>query len=307
MINRRDFLKLAAALSASFGINGMPEPVMAALKKIDPAAVPKIIYLQGLSCTGCSISLLQAESPSPLALITDYSQLAYHADLSAISGKKALVLVEKYISGQAGEYFLAVEGAIPEKMPEACVIGDKPFADYLEAAAKTMSGAIAIGACACDGGIPAAEGNVTGAIGLKEFYDKRNIKKLVVNIRGCSVHPDWVWHTIIHLVKVGVPELINDSPKLFFSRKVHDLCPRYHDFQQEIFAKKLGDKGCLFKLGCLGPDTNADCPTRGWNGGKNWCIDSNAPCIGCASPNFARQKSIPFYRLSEAQKNDRQS
>ncbi len=184
MINRRDFLKLAAALSATFGISGMPEPVMAALKKIDPAAVPKIIYLQGLSCTGCSISLLQADSPSPLALITEYSQLAYHADLSAISGKKALDLVNKYISGQAGEYFLAVEGAIPEKMPEACVIGDKPFAEYLEAAAKTMSGAIAIGACACDGGIPAAEGNVTGAIGLKEFYSKRNIEKLVVNIRG---------------------------------------------------------------------------------------------------------------------------
>lgn len=302
MINRRDFLKLAAALSASFGISGMPEPVMAALKKIDPAAVPKIIYLQGLSCTGCSISLLQADSPSPLSLITDYSQLAYHADLSAISGKKALDLVEKFISGQAGEYFLAVEGAIPDKMPEACMIGDKPFADYLLAAAKTMSGALAIGACACDGGIPGAQGNVTGAIGLKQFYESNNINKLVVNIRGCSVHPDWVWHTIIHMVKVGVPELINDSPKLFFSRKVHDLCPRYHDFQQEIFAKKLGDKGCLFRLGCLGPDTNADCSTRWWNGGRTWCVDSNAPCIGCASPNFAHYKDIPFYRLTESQK-----
>ncbi|MFH1019526.1 MAG: hydrogenase small subunit [Pseudomonadota bacterium] len=302
MIHRRDFLKLAAALSAAFGINGLPEPVMAALKKIDPAAVPKLIYLQGLSCTGCSISLLQAETPSPLSMITDYSQLAFHADLSAISGKKASTLVEKFISGQAGPYFLAVEGAIPERMPEACVIGGKTFAQLLEEAAKTMSGAIAVGACACDGGIPAAEGNLTGAIGVKEFYQKRGIKKLVVNIRGCSVHPDWVWHTIIHLVKVGVPELINDSPKLFYSRKVHELCPRYHDFQQEIFAKKLGDKGCLFKLGCLGPDTYADCPTRWWNGGRTWCIDSNAPCIGCASPNFARKKSIPFYRLSESKK-----
>ena len=300
MINRRDFLRLAATLSATFGIHGgMPEPVLAALKQIDPASVPKLIYLQGLSCTGCSISLLQAESPSPLAMITDYSQLAFHADLSAISGKKALDLVEKFIAGQAGDYFLAVEGAIPEKMPEACLIGHKPFAHYLEAAAKTMSGAVAVGACACDGGIPAAEGNVTGAIGLKEFYEKRGIKKLVVNIRGCSVHPDWVWHTIIHLVKVGVPELINDAPKLFFGRKVHELCPRYHDFQQEIFAKKLGDKGCLFKLGCLGPDTYADCPTRWWNGGRTWCVDSNAPCIGCASPTFARKKSIPFYRLNE--------
>ncbi|MBU0673603.1 MAG: hydrogenase small subunit [Proteobacteria bacterium] len=299
MVDRRTFLKLAASLCTTFGVGSLPAPVLAALKKITPGAVPKLIYLQGMSCTGCSISLLQADSPSPLSLITDYSQLAFHADLSAISGKKALNLLEKYINGDAGEYFLAVEGAIPEKMPEACVIGNKTFAEHLEAAAKTMSGAIAIGACACDGGIPAAEGNLTGAIGLKDFYEKRGINKLVINIRGCSVHPDWVWHTIIHLVKIGVPELINDAPALFFSRKVHELCPRYHDFQQEIFAKKLGEKGCLFKLGCLGPDTHADCPTRWWNGGQTWCIDSNAPCIGCASPTFARKKDFPFYRISE--------
>lgn len=302
MMHRRDFLKLAATLSTAFGITALPEPVLAALKKIDPATVPKLVYLQGLSCTGCSISLLQAETPSPLALITDYSQLAFHADLSAASGKKALDIIERYISGRAGEYFLAVEGAIPEKMPEACIIGHKPFAHYLERAAKTMKAAIAVGNCACNGGIPAAEGNVTGAIGLREFYEKRNIKSLVVNIPGCSVHPDWVWHTIIHLVKVGVPELVQGSPKIFFGRRVHELCPRYHDFQQEIFARKLGESGCLFRLGCLGPDTYADCPTRWWNGGQTWCVDANAPCIGCASPNFARRKNIPMYRLGESRK-----
>ena len=298
MLDRREFLKLAAALSTAFGVGGLPEPVAAALKAIDPKRVPKIIYLQGLSCTGCSISLLQADSPSPLSMITDYAQLAFHADLSAASGKTAVNLIEKFIAGEAGEYFLAVEGAIPEAMPQACLIAHNPFADYLLRAAKPMTAAIAVGSCACDGGIPAAEGNVTGAIGLQEFYKKRNIAKPVINIRGCSVHPDWVWHTIIHLVKVGMPELVNDAPKLFYSRKVHELCPRYHDFQEEIFAKKLGDKGCLFRLGCQGPNTFADCPTRGWNGGSSWCIGANAPCIGCASPNFARRKDFPFYRLT---------
>ncbi|MBU0484365.1 MAG: hydrogenase small subunit [Proteobacteria bacterium] len=302
MLDRRNFLRLAATLTASLGIENFPQPVAAALKQISQDKIPKLIYLQGLSCTGCSISLLQASSPSPLYLITDYSQLAFHADLSAISGKKAIDLIEKYISGQAGDYFLAVEGAIPELMPEACMIGDKPFAYYLEKAAKTMAGAVAIGACACDGGIPGAEGNLTGAIGLQEFYRKRDIDKLVINIRGCSVHPDWVWHTITHLVKVGVPELTNGAPKLFYNRKVHDTCPRYHDFQEEIFAEKLGEKGCLFKLGCLGPNTYADCSSRWWNGGQTWCIDTNAPCIGCASPDFARKKNFPFYRISENRK-----
>ena len=241
MINRREFLKMAATLATAFGLQGLPGPVAAALKKIDPKAVPKLIYLQGLSCTGCSISLLQADSPSPLSLITDYSQLAFHADLSAISGKKSLELIDAYISGKAGDYFLAVEGAIPEKMPEACMIGDKPFATYLTEAAKTMSGALAIGACACDGGIPGSEGNVTGAIGLKEFYALQGIEKPVINIRGCSVHPDWVWHTVIHLVKIGMPELVDGAA-------VYRQSPE--QFADEI--RQLVKAGAAFVGGCCG-------------------------------------------------------
>ncbi len=296
MIDRRQLLKMAATMSAAFGISNFPEPVAAALKKISPSKVPRLVYLQGQSCTGCSISLLQAESPSPLAMITEYSKLSFHADLSATSGKQALELIEKYISGQAGEYFLAVEGAVPAGMPDACVIGDRPFADYLERAASTMSGVVAVGTCASHGGIPAAEGNLTGAVSVGEYYKRINKKVLLIDIPGCSVHPDWVWHTIVHLVKVGLPELKDGMPRLFFDKKVHEICPRYHDFQEEIFAEKLGEKGCLFKLGCLGPDTFADCPTRWWNGGQTWCIDANAPCIGCASPMFASKKDFPFYR-----------
>lgn len=299
MLDRRDFLKLAATLGAAFGVGSLPEPVAAALKKIDPDQVPKLIYLQGQSCTGCSISLLQAESPSAATMITAYSQLGFHADLSATSGRQALDLIEAFLSGKAGDYFLAVEGAVPWDMEKACVIGHKPFSHYLLEAAKTMSGVVAVGACATSGGVPGAEGNPTGAISVGEFYRRKNLSPLLVNIPGCSVHPDWVWHTIIHLVKVGLPSLIEDSgrPELFFKRKVHDTCPRYHDFQQEIFAEKLGDDGCLFKLGCLGPDTYADCSTRWWNGGRTWCIDANAPCIGCASERFAAKKDFPFYRI----------
>lgn len=294
-LNRREFLKMAACLSASFAISNLPESVDAALKKITPENVPKLIYLQGQACSGCSVSLLQAEHPSAVSMVTHYSKLSFHANLSAISGKQALHLIEKYISGNAGEYFLAVEGAVPWALPEACVMGDKPFADYLTAAAETMSGAVAIGTCAVHGGIPAAEGNPTDAVSLKEFYKRKHISPLIIDIPGCPAHPDWVWKTIIHLARAGMPELINGRPKLFFQRKVHELCPRYHDFQQEIFAKKLGDKGCLFKLGCLGPDTYADCPIRLWNGGQNWCINANAPCIGCTSSQFASKKGFPFY------------
>ncbi len=296
--DRRQVLKFAAALAAGFGVDGLPEPVLAALKQVSRDDIPKIVYLQGLSCTGCSVSLLQSSEPSPLSLITDYSKLAFQADLSATSGAQALELIDSYISGEAGEYFLALEGAIPYGMPEACVIGNKTFAQYIEEGARTMSGAIAVGTCASFGGIPAAEDNLTGAISVGDFYKKRGLEPLLINIPGCPVHPDWLWHTITYMIKVGMPELTSNlAPKMFFGKTLHESCPRYHDFQEQIFAKKLGEKGCLFKLGCLGPETKADCPTRWWNGGKSWCIDANAPCIGCASPGFARVKSFPFYRI----------
>jgi len=300
MMNRREFMTMAAALGAAFGVTNLPEPVAAALKQIDPQTIPKLLYLQGQSCSGCSISLLQAQSPSPLTLITRYSQLVFHADLSATSGSQAMNLIERHITGDAGPYILVLEGAIPEKMPSACMIGDKSLASLLESAAKTMVAAVAVGACACDGGIPGAEGNLTGAVGLPDFFLQRKIEKPVIQIRGCSVHPDWVWQTVVHLVKIGMPKLTElGSPKLFFAHTIHETCPRYHDFQQEIFAAKLGDNGCLFQLGCLGPQTKADCPNRWWNGGQTWCINASAPCIGCASPLFARQKNMPFYRMKK--------
>ncbi len=300
MMDRRQFVKIAASLCAAFGLSGLPEPVTAALRRIDPRTVPTLLYLQGQSCSGCSISLLQAQHPAPLTLITKYSRLAFHADLSASSGGQAMALIERYCRGEAGDYLLALEGAIPERMPQACKIGDVTLASLLESAARTMTAAVAIGACACDGGIPGAEGNQTGAVGLPEFLAKRQVDKPVVRIRGCSVHPDWVWQTVVNLVEIGMPELTEaGSPQRFFSRTVHETCPRYHDFQQEIFAAKLGDRGCLFNLGCLGPLTMADCSSRWWNGGTTWCVNANAPCVGCASPIFAKQKNLPFYRMKK--------
>jgi len=42
----------------------------------------------------------------------------------------------------------------------------------------------------------------------------------------------------------------------------------------------------MFKLGCRGPVTKADCPTRKWNEYVNWPVGDNTPCIGCAQAFF---------------------
>ena len=52
--------------------------------------------------------------------------------------------------------------------------------------------------------------------------------------------------------------------------------------------------GVLKELGCKGPKTKADCYSRYWNSGTNWCIGANAIRIGCTEKGFPDSFS-PFY------------
>ena len=84
---------------------------------------------------------------------------------------------------------------------------------------------------------------------------------------------------------IGFPELMKSY--------THDRCERRSLFEQGIFAKKLGDEGCMFKIGCRGPVTPTDCPVRKWNQHVNWPIGGSTPCIGCAQFGFP-DKMEPF-------------
>jgi hydrogenase small subunit len=86
---------------------------------------------------------------------------------------------------------------------------------------------------------------------------------------------------------------------MFYKTLVHDQCPRFSDYEREKFARTFGEPGCLFKLGCIGPNTYADCSVRLWNSGTNFCINAGSPCIGCTTEAFARAADFPFYRKTE--------
>ena len=88
-------------------------------------------------------------------------------------------------------------------------------------------------------------------------------------------------------------------PLTFFGKLIHESCPRRPDFDSSRFAKKFGDDGCLFELGCKGPYTYSDCPTRMWNHGVNWCVGAGAPCSGCVEPEFPDKLSPLFRKLTE--------
>ena len=298
-LSRRSFLELSAKLCAAMGLGAGMIPQLAEAAEELAAGNAPVLWLQGQSCSGCSISLLDAESVRPVKLLTRYINLSFHQTLSATTGEQAVETVNKIIA--AGGYILIVEGAVPAGMPQACSFGGELFGDQLIRAAKGAKAIIAIGTCAAFGGIPAAENNPTGAVSVPQFLKAKGITTPTILTPGCPCHPDWLLGTVTHVLKLGIPPLDSlGRPKAFYGRLIHDQCPRFADYERERFAKTFGGEGCLFKLGCLGPITHTDCSVRPWNGGVNSCIRAGAPCIGCGGEQFAAQANVPFITKKRA-------
>ena len=298
-LSRRSFLELSTKLCAMMGLAASAIPRLVAAAEELASGQASVLWLQGQSCSGCSISLLDAEAISPVQLLTRYINLTFHQTLSATTGHQAVDTVNKTIA--AGGYILIVEGAVPAGMPKACTFGNEPFGTQLIRAAKAAKTVLAVGACATFGGVPGAENNPTGAVSAAQYLKDQGVATPTVLIPGCPCHPDWLLGTLTHVLKLGIPPLdALGRPKAFFSRLMHDQCARFADYERERFAKTFGEEGCLFKLGCLGPITHTDCALRNWNSGVNSCIRAGAPCIGCGGEQFATKASMPFITKKRA-------
>ncbi len=268
-----------------------------------------VIWLQGAGCTGCSVSVLNAVSPRIQNLLLDelvpgqQLNLIFHATIMAGQGEAVIKVLKDTEENRKGGYILVVEGAIPTAEDGTYGSIGKRDGKHLtiqqsvEELGRNALLTIALGTCAAYGGIPAAKPNPTHCKGVKELFDEKGIETSVVNIPGCPVHPDWFVGTISVILFSGVEALDLDGlgrPKLFYGQLIHENCPRRADFDKGKFAEKLGDAGCLYKLGCKGHYTYADCPLRQWNNGVNWCVKAGSPCLACVEPEFPDGTS-PIY------------
>ncbi len=251
-----------------------------------------LVWLELTGCSGNIISLLDGENPDFHFLISQMTNLVYNNSLMASEGEKA---VEKLMEVQNTDFILAVEGAVATANDGLYnIIGkweDQPLTALkaIQMLGEKASYVIAVGACASHGGISAARPNPSGSVSVQSL-----LKRRVIKLPGCPCHPDWFLGTLAHILLYGEPELDErDRPLLFYSTLIHDRCPRRSYFDRGIFAEKLGDKTCMFKLGCRGPVTRIDCPVRKWNEYVNWPIECDTPCIGCAMFGFPDQME-PF-------------
>jgi hydrogenase small subunit len=300
-LTRRQLLRMGTALASMAGVSPMLGQVFAAGLEEIATDQAKVVWIEGMSCSGCSVSLLNTEHPGPLELLTDIISLVYHPTVSAAQGVDCGKVLAAVAS--SNNYYLVVEGAVPLAMPEACCVGGTPLTEVLPPLLRNAKAVIGAGTCAAFGGIPAAEGNLTGAASLRKFMEQSGIphQNRLVNCPGCPVHPETLVGTLAYVVAKGYPEVHPEllTPNMFHEHSVHDNCPMFHYWEKHIFAKKFGDAGCLFNLGCLGSLSHTNCPRHQWNGGTNWCIRAGAPCIACTNEKFAYYRDFPFYRKGE--------
>jgi hydrogenase small subunit len=278
-----------------------------------------------MSCDGCSISVVGATNPSVESLLAGTvpllpKVLLHHPVLSVEAGHEFVRNFELAWQGKlADPYVVIYEGSIADERIAARTGGywaalgvekvdghDRPVptAEWLTRLAPGAAAVIAIGTCATWGGVPAAFGNVTGAMSLMDFLgaDYRSAFGLpVVNVPGCAPVGDNFTETVaailLFLQGLGpLPEFDElGRPAWLFRETVHRGCTRAGYYEEGTFAHEYGGKECLVEVGCWGPVVNCNIVERGAINHMGGCMKAGGVCIGCTMPGFPDRFS-PFYK-----------
>lgn len=296
-ISRRTFLRFAATMAA---LLALPSSYAARIARA-VAAAPRIpvIWLEGQDCAGNTEGFLRASHPTTAELVLEVLSVDYHETLMAAAGGAAeearLATMERFPNG----YVAVVEGSIPIADEGVyCVVGGRTSRDIVVEVCSGALAVIAVGSCAVDGGLPAAAGGVTGAVGIDRLVHGVPI----INLPGCPMNVQNLTATIVHYLTFGTwPAVdVRGRPLFAYGQLIHDQCERRAHFEHGEFVRAWGDEGhrkgwCLYRMGCKGPATFANCPTVRFNDRASWPVKVGHGCIGCTMPGFWDQMS-PFYR-----------
>lgn len=295
-LNRRDFLKYCTGVAATLGVSSSLGVRIA--EAATSAARPPVIWLSGQACTGCTESLLRSNHPTVDTLILDMISLDYHETLCAGAGKQAEDFKSQAMTRNWGKYVLVVDGAIPTKDDGIyCKVAGETFLHSVRYAAEGAAIIIAMGSCSAWGGIPSSGPNPTEARSAQEVL----ADKTVINVPGCPPNAYNLLSTILYVLTFNkAPELDGKNrPNFAYGRLIHENCERRPHFDAGRFALEFGDAGhrqgwCLYKLGCKGPETHANCPAIGFYGvGEGaWPVGCGAPCFGCTEKGVGFTKPI---------------
>lgn len=248
-------------------------------------------------CGGCEVTIL--DIGEPLLEVLKQVQIVHMP-----------VLMDHKLYGQTGE---GTQMEIPEAEVGMIAGGirneeHKKIAQEMRKKCKTL---IALGSCACFGGIPALanqyateemlekvyRGSVTTeSNGLPKeeipaltdrVYAVHEVVKVDLSLPGCPTTPEMVTGALL--------SLLGGKPFTLSSKSVCDECPTKREkkavstlkrrLEKPDFTpgKPLSEMRCLMEQGflCVGPATRGGC---GGSDGVPRCIRAYMPCEGCFGP-----------------------
>ena len=302
-VTRRRFLGFCGALAATLGLSealvpSIHEALAASVIGKTSGKLTPVIWLELASCTGCTESLASSDNPDVATIVLDLISLTYSETLSAGAGFSLEEAKEQTI--EAGGYIAVIEGAVMEGWDgNALLIANEKSTDIVRHAASNALAVVCVGSCSVDGGWQAAVPNPGGAIGVQAFLEKSKKDGSfkydippIVNVPLCPANPEHIVAVLVDVLLLDrFPEMNRyNMPSLIYDQYIHDNCPRRGHFENGRFVYKFGSKEerlgyCLYPVGCKGPQTKCNCPIVRWNRRVSWCVESGAPCAGCAVAN----------------------
>ncbi len=270
-----------------------------------------LLWLQGGACSGNTMSFLNAEEPSAIDLVTDFGiDVLWHPSLGMELGEQAQKILWDCANGNRPLDIFVMEGTVmlgPKGTGRYDMFAERPMKDWVTDLAKQAQIVVALGDCACWGGIPATEPNPTDSVGLQylkrqrggflgpDFRSKMGLP--VINIPGCPIHPDWVTQILVAIASGRAGDIALDElqrPQTFFKSFTQTGCTRVQFFEYKQSTTEFGQgtrTGCLFyEFGCRGPVTRSPCNRILWNR-QSSKTRAGMPCTGCTEPEF------PFFDL----------
>jgi NiFe hydrogenase small subunit HydA len=258
-----------------------------------------VLWFQAGACSGNTMSFLNAEEPNVVDLIVDFGlELLWHPSLGMELGDQAKKIFTDCVTGERPLDIFVLEGTViqgPNGSGRMDMFADRPMIEWITELCEAASIVVAIGDCACWGGIPAMEPNPSDSTGLA-FHKREKGGFLgegwVSNIPGCPAHPDWITQILVALATGRAGDIALDDlhrPQTFFKTFTQTGCTRVQFFEYKQSTTSFGEgtrTGCLFyEFGCRGPMTHSPCNRILWNR-QSSKTRAGMPCLGCTEPEF---------------------
>lgn len=264
-----------------------------------------LCWIQAGGCGGDTLSALCMADPDLPGLFDALDiSLAYHPGLSRLTPAAYDATMHAFTSGETPLDILCVEGGIatgPDDTGRYAHRAGVPHRDLVIALAARARHVLALGTCACFGGIDKAASNATGlqhhggimggALGAS-FRSRAGLP--VINLPACPVHPSVLRDTLTRIAH-GTPLDLGhmNTPADWYGLTVHQGCTRNEYHEYKIEEQDFGQPGCLFfHMGCKGPLAMNHCNRDLWNG-RSSKTRAGVPCMGCTSPSYPDEN--PFY------------